>query len=226
MEEEPEIVTSNLVLHLDASQTASYDPTTANATWNDISTPNSTKAGVLKSGASFSSLHGGSIQFDGVDDHVDVPYDPDFGFGTGPFSIALFLRYNNYGGTAIDFRNTGNAEGFSDFFYDNSGGTVGTWSNAKGNYYTSDFRLVIGTWYHVCYVRDGSNFSCYLNGTLDKTVGNADFDSWAQSLRIGASIQMSALSGNIGTLLIYKGKALTQAEVQQNHAVCMPRFLS
>ena len=222
----PQIVTSNLALHLDASNVNSFNPSDPNPTWNDISAPNSIKQGTLVSGAAYSPLHDGYIQFDGVDDHVQFAVNAAFRIKKLPFSVALFLRFNGYNGTMIDFRQGGGWEGFSDFNYNSNGTIIGTWSKDKGNYYTSNFRLNIGQWYHICYVRDGANFSCYLNGVLDKTVGNADWEAFSASLRLGMNIQGSAFHGGIGTVLYYRDKALTQSEVQQNHNACMPRFLT
>lgn len=221
-----QIVTNGLMLHLDASDVNSFNPNAANPTWNDISKANSTLNGTLVSGTNYSSLHGGYLQFDGVDDYVQFPVTTDFQTLDLPFTVSLFLRFNGYNGSMIDFREGNNWEGFSDFNYNDNGLTVGTWSKSIGNYYTSNFRLSIGTWYHICYVRNGTNFTCYLNGVVDQSITITSWKSWSKTLRLGSSIQNSAFHGGIGTVLYYKNKALTQAEVQQNHNACMPRFLT
>jgi hypothetical protein len=222
-----DIVKERLVLHLDASNPQSYNSDTNPKQWKDISSENSAKIGALRSNAKFAPWHGGYIQFDGTDDWIDFDEVADFKLFRMPFTISYFVRFNSYGGTVIDFRKTTKAEGVNDYFYNSSGGTVSLYSKEKkGVYYTSNFRLNIGQWYHICYVRSGSNFSCYLNGVLDKTVGNADFKSWSGTLRLGAAIHGGAMHGGLGTVLVYKNKALSQADVLQNHNACMPRFLT
>ena len=222
-----DIVKDRLVLHLDASNSQSYNAQTDPTEWKDISSPNSTKIGTLRSNTKHEPWHGGYMQFDGTDDWIDFDDETDFKFYKMPFTVSYFVRFNGYGGTAIDFRQGSSASGVNDFFYNNNGGTIGLWSREKNKvYYTSNFRLNVGTWYHICYVRDGANFSCYLNGVLDKTVGGADYGSWSGKLRIGAAIHGGAMHGGIGTVLIYKNKALSQADILQNHNACMPRFLN
>jgi len=222
-----DIVKDRLVLHLDASNPQSYNSQTSPTQWKDISSENSAKIGTLRANAKYEPWHSGYIQFDGTDDWVDFDEVDDLKLYKMPFTISYFARFNGFGGTILDFRKTNNSEGVNDFFYDSSGGVIGLYSREKGGvYYTSNFRLNIGQWYHICYVRDGANFSCYLNGVLDKTVGNSDFSSWSGQLRLAAAIHGGAMHGGIGTVLVYKNKALSQADILQNHNACMPRFLA
>ena len=63
------IATSGLILYLDAGLSGSYPGT--GTTWTDLST--SGNNGTLTNGAAFDSGDGGSILFDGVNDHVSLP---------------------------------------------------------------------------------------------------------------------------------------------------------
>ena len=221
-----DIVKDRLVLHLDASNALSYNSQTAPNEWKDISEANSTKIGTLRSDAKFENWNGGYIQLDGTDDWIDFDENKDFKLYKMPFTISYFVRFNSHRGSVVDFRKVENNQGVNDFWYNNNGGTLGLWSKEKKSvYYTSNFRLNTGVWYHICYVRDGANFSCYLNGVLDKSVTNADFSSWSGTLRVGANVEGSGMHGGIGTLLVYKNKALSAADVLQNHNALMPRFL-
>ena len=78
----PPIVTSGLVLHLDAGNLKSY--TSGSTVWNDLSGNNLT--GSLTNGPTFSNVNGGTIVFDGVDDVVNVSSSL-FAVGSGPFSV-------------------------------------------------------------------------------------------------------------------------------------------
>jgi hypothetical protein len=66
----PSIVTSGLVLNLDAGFVSSYPKT--GTSWRDLSGNNYT--GTLTNGPTFSNDGGGSIVFDGSDDFVQIPY--------------------------------------------------------------------------------------------------------------------------------------------------------
>jgi hypothetical protein len=63
------IVTSGLVLHLDAGNAASYSG--SGTTWTDLSGNSNT--GTLTNGPTYSSENGGSIVFDGSNDYVNIP---------------------------------------------------------------------------------------------------------------------------------------------------------
>jgi hypothetical protein len=64
----PKIISSGLVLHLDAAQKRSYPGT--GTTWTDLS--GNGNNGTLVNGPTFNSANGGSIVFDGVDDHINM----------------------------------------------------------------------------------------------------------------------------------------------------------
>jgi len=65
----PNTITNGLVLSLDAANIKSY--VSGSTTWRDLSGNNN--SGSLINGPTFSSVNGGSIVFDGVDDLVYVP---------------------------------------------------------------------------------------------------------------------------------------------------------
>ena len=75
----PSIVTSGMVLNLDAGYIPSY-PTTGTS-WNDLS--GSGNSGTLVNGPTFSSANGGSIFTDGSNDYISTTYvQPAYGTGT------------------------------------------------------------------------------------------------------------------------------------------------
>jgi hypothetical protein len=62
------VVTSGLVLALDAANTKSYPG--SGTTWSDLSGNGNT--GTLTNGPTFNSANGGSIAFDGIDDYTNL----------------------------------------------------------------------------------------------------------------------------------------------------------
>jgi len=70
----PRIVTDGLVMCLDAANSRSYP--SAGTTWTDLS--DNGNDGTLTNGPTFSSANGGSIVFDGTNDHIEIEGDvPD-----------------------------------------------------------------------------------------------------------------------------------------------------
>jgi hypothetical protein len=66
----PKIVTSGLVLCLDAANNRSY--VSGSTSWTDLSP--SQKTGILTNGPTFNTGSGGNITFDGVDDFIDLTF--------------------------------------------------------------------------------------------------------------------------------------------------------
>ena len=84
----PSIITSGLVLHLDAGNAASYPGT--GTTWTDLS--GNSRNGTLTDGPTYSSANGGSIVFDGTNDFVQCS-------GSVTVTAATFVAWINRNGT-------------------------------------------------------------------------------------------------------------------------------
>ena len=67
------IVTSGLVLNLDAANPRSYPPPYNGTVWTDLAGTNN---GTLTNGPTFNSANGGNIVFDGVNDFVQLSATP------------------------------------------------------------------------------------------------------------------------------------------------------
>ena len=89
------IVTNGLVLYLDAANYLSY--TSGSTTWNDLSGNNNT--GSLVNGPTFSSTNAGSIVFDGTNDYVGLGNNSSLRFGTGSFTLNVWVNPANTGST-------------------------------------------------------------------------------------------------------------------------------
>ena len=88
-----EIVTSGLVLHLDAGNPFSYPATGVGTKWTDLSGNNN--HGTLTNGVSYTDNNRGALVFDGVDDYVRLANPPIQ--GTGSFTIISISKLT--GGT-------------------------------------------------------------------------------------------------------------------------------
>lgn len=227
-------VTDNLVLYVDASNVKSFDPSVQNATWNDISSPDSPKKGVLNGNAKYVNTDGGILFFDGFKDYVDFPADDDFKFGTGSFSLFYTVKFNQFSnspyGTVFDFRTPGSDQaGISDYWFSSGGrGGLGLWDNGGDVVNGSTPSFAPKTWLSVGYTHDSVNkvSSLYFNGVKDTDAGfwRDTFNYTSHRLRLGANEGGSSINGSISAFLVYKGKALNASEIKATHDALMPRF--
>jgi hypothetical protein len=123
-----------------------------------------------------SKFGGGSMYFDGAGDYAFANNSVNFTFGTGNFTIELWINSSNitgtgiiackhYGsiGTWIIYRNTTTIQ-----FYCSSSGSA--WNIASG---ITIGTISANTWYHVAITRSGNNFYTFLNGVAGATVTNS-----------------------------------------------------
>jgi len=140
----PGIVTSGLVLNLDAGNSYSY-PTPYNSTsWTDLSGNNNN--GTLMNGVGYNSANGGALTFDGVNDYVDFVApnlttsltvemwaNAGTNFSTGKMFFGWY-SYDVYCNSGLGY-NTANSD-----VYGISSSTVGTLSLAN-NWVQYDFEM-------------------------------------------------------------------------------------
>lgn len=154
-----------------------------------------------------------SAYFDGTGDRITVPGDMAYAFGTGNFTIELWV-YPTAFGTYLPY--------VSQFFSLTQG--VGSWflaSNSSGGhefyydgqpYITFSGRTVtLGKWQHIALVRSGTTVTLYIDGqsagtgTVSNSVGTN-----SSVLEIGGSAFNTSFggSGYISNVRILKGTAL------------------
>jgi hypothetical protein len=85
------MVTDGLVLYLNAADRNSY--VSGSSVWRDLGGNNI--SGSLINGPSFSSVNGGSIVFDGVDDYAQISNNSAINFGSGGFTIECVFKPNS-----------------------------------------------------------------------------------------------------------------------------------
>jgi len=215
----PKIVTDDLVLYLDAANTKSF--TTNSNTWFDIS--KSDYSGSLIGGATFSSLNGGCIVFDGVDDAVGFSNVNILSY-TGSGTIDFIYKVNS--APASDFRNVW---GFTNslFQYENNGGfMLFVWKYADLTYAgvsTGILQTDLNTYHITCtYTTIGSStFKVYKNGILtDSKVVSNPLINTTNSLSLGGTSNQNC---NIYNIKIYN-RELSASEVLQNFNATKSRF--
>jgi hypothetical protein len=138
-----------------------------NAMMNDLETVGNAQISTTQS-----KFGGSSMYFDGTGDWLYGPSTQNVGFGTGPFTVEMWVYPTsnpaNGPGTLFDARSGTNAEGwvlriFSDL-------SVGFYDGPSNVYQqTSANAVSLNTWAYLAFVRSGTTLTIYVNGTSAKT---------------------------------------------------------
>lgn len=207
------IVTTGLILYLDAGVPASY-PGTGTA-WTDITFNGNN--GTLTNGPTFSSANGGSILFDGVDDYIALT------------NVNLNISAaNNFVWNAW-IKTPAVLSGYKMIFSTNQNYIYLALFN---NQFAFDTRvaaqvrfgtLTTNTWYNVTIVRRSDVDYRYINGVLIDT--NADAFTPTSTFNIGRWAFNNTLyyNANISVISMYN-TSLTATEVLQNFDTLKSRY--
>jgi hypothetical protein len=165
--------------------------------------------------------HGASAYFDGTGDYLTLSPQSDFAFGTGDFSVSLWVYFNE-------------AENY-DYLIDgrNSGQTTDTWSlsinftNGAANklmfasipsggsataVLTSDTDFVTGQWYYISVSRSGTTSRMHFNGTqvAINTSDSTNYSTSPNTSYIGTRYSLQQyFDGYMCDVRVVKGTALS-----------------
>ena len=213
------IVTSGLVLYLDAGYPSSY-PTTG-TTWYDVSGYGNN--GTLVNGPTYNSDDGGSIVFDGVDDYVDIGYK--LNLLNNDITQEAWVNANSFinGWHGIISNMPSWGTGFSL--------QIGTIQNiaamVSGVYLTTSWTPSLNVWYHIVAThRSSDNLNVlYVNGVQENTVTREISYVENAVTKVGLFYTYNGLpfSGDIDVVRSYN-RALTSSEVLQNYNAQKSRF--
>ena len=227
----PPIVTNGLTLYLDASNGQSY--ISGSTTWGDLS--GGGKNGTLTGGATYSPVAGGSIDFDGINDWVDLGTSAaSLIQGQTSFSIGLMFQLDTNAvlrgliGTLIYNcgANLGLVSSNGDLSFYND---YGPWPAAGGICYSVGFPNYVtsNTWIYAVATYDGATTSVYgiKNGVLSTTTGTAKsgstnvFTRNFEIMRGGSYFS----DGRVANAFVYN-RVLTPQEILQNYNATKTRF--
>jgi hypothetical protein len=194
-----------------------------NTLWQDMTGRGNN--GTLTNGPIFSGANGGSLVFDGTDDYSTV--SNNITPGTGNFAVSVWVyktetvanRYvwdfGSNGGTLSS--GTSVTQGFR--YYNPSA--------SFGSLYTAGPIHNINTWYNIVISRISGTTYFYSNGSLITSAADSgNIGSWGTTFNIGRYGGGSGYEhqGILSSLLVYKDKGLTAAEVQQNFNATRGRY--
>ena len=215
------IVTSGLVLALDAANTKSYPG--SGTTWRDLS--GNGNNGTLVNSPTYSSANGGSLVFNHTN-YINLGDPASLRFGTGDWSFECWLKINSlsYGGSdAITIASKGYSSGFEVFWY---GGVLSTWIANTNTSYGISSDWAINTWYHIVFSKISGVYTVYKNANYYSQSSNtsnisATGISWFIGARSGDG--SLAFDGSIPVARMYN-KGLSTAEISQNYNALKSRY--
>lgn len=207
----PVVVTTGLVLYLDATQAASYPGT--GTTWIDLSGAGNN--GTLLNGASYSN---GGIVLDGVNDYVSVPNVTK----TANCTFSIWAKTTVFNAETMLFIAGADGSGPDLFFYS---GVISwnTWDGAGAQFGAIPASANNGVWHNYVVVTDtvANNTKLYYDGNL---LGSTTYKSAAATAGLRFSTGTSwHWTGSVGAFLI-NNIAFTAAQVLENFTAQRSRF--
>ena len=199
-----------------------FDGSNGATSTSDVSNQNNA---VTVNGAQISTAQskfgGSSMLFDGSNDYLSVGGSEwNSNLNSGDFTVEFWIRFNTVG-TAYIIENYNGSNGWGVALWSGGGGTNyfdGFWHDGGWKYIqygvggSSQYTTPSAdTWYHVAFVRNGNDWSLYLNGTAEGTrtgLSGSITSSSNGSLDIGRRFSDTYLvDGYIDDLRITKGLA-------------------
>ena len=218
----PRIVTDGLVLALDAGNTKSYPG--SGTTWTDLSGKGNNGALTSMNGNNYNSANGGYLDFDGSIDQINCGSSDDFAFGTGEFTIEFWCNPDALGSAGIISISSDGSFSSTNWQFRYHSSNV-RWLYSSTASITSSSTVSAGEWTQIVATRSGTALTLYINAVSEATGSSSANLSDTGVLRIGRNRDgNSYFDGKISNVKLYKGKALTAAEVLQNYNATKGRY--
>jgi hypothetical protein len=208
----PSVVTSGLILNLDAGNVKSYPG--SGATWTDLSQNGNN--GTLVNGPTFNSANGGSLVFDGVNDYATILIS-----SPSSFSVSIFFKISSF--TSNDMRLFGPYTGLTNQLATGfNSSTFRVWDG--GTWRNTNVVCSTNTVYNITITYTTLAYNYYLNGSfMGSSVSSAIIFA---NVGISNSANLtygSYFNGNIYSFSIYN-RALSAAEIAQNYNALRGRY--
>ena len=192
----------------------SFDGTNGSTTFTDSSANalSGTAVGNAQISTAQSKFGGASALFDGNGDRVEFSSNAAWSFGTGDFTVEMWVRWNTVpSGSGDDMLvNVPTSGGFNIYRAAASGGQLIV-SNRISNQYAQTFNPSANVWYHVAVSRASGTMRVFIDGVqLGSSVANST--NYAQAaLHVGGSADGAgwSIDGYIDDLRIIKSALYT-----------------
>jgi hypothetical protein len=229
------IVTSGLVLNLDASNPSSYPGT--GTTWFDLSGNSNT--GSLTNGPTYSSANGGSIVFDGTNDYVGFVNPATI--RNQDFTVSVWINPEVQNSTVIsiiDFDHSGSPN--QGWVIQSEDATTNryyylAWNNGSvfqpidggGFGVGKGIQITTSVWQNITYSKNGITLLGYKNGVQVYSGTGTSAVSYVNNKNMQIAGCVSSLTrnfkGSIPNTLIYN-RGLSAEEILQNYNAQKSKF--
>ncbi len=235
----PSIVSSNLVLCLDAANNKSY-PGSGNI-WYDVS--GRSNNATLINGPVYSSTLSGYFSCDGTNDYIEVADNSSLDFGANNFTVEYWFRKNNittgYDNIwGVNKWNTGGSPGTNEWGLDIGNGLSGNGESVIFGVESGSttYAMIVNNypqtylWNQLVGIRSGSGLSIFVNGAMIGSSSPSNFTSSTSVNNVGRTLRIA--NSNLNNLYtqtdssivrIYR-QALTADEVKQNYDATRKRY--
>ena len=157
---------------------------------------------------------GGSVSFDGNDDHLNIDNRSDLAFGTGDFTLECWVYFTGSDGVLDTVMETRSSTSASDGFLIGRFHTSGHENKIEfytdGSYrITADVTTPNNTWVHVAVVRQSGTTRLYLDGQVQSSTYSDSHNYSNDDLIIGENVSGSyQIPGLISNFRMVKGTAV------------------
>ena len=223
----PKIVSSGLVLCLDAANKVSYPG--SGTVWRDLSGNNNT--GTLTNGPTFNAGNQGSIVFDGTDDYINCGSPSILNSFSSGVTCCVWIKSsstNIYCGIVQKWYQSGFQGGYQMYISTGNVLSFAIGDNLSNYSATSGTTNVInGIWHYCVGTYDLSTIKVYVDTSLNGSVASSRsiVDSNNSTLYVGQDDYSPSrrFNGNIAQVQVYN-RALTATEILQNYNATKGRF--
>lgn len=150
----------------------------------------------------------GSVNFDGTGDYLTIPDSTDWTFGSGDFTWDFWVRFNVVPTADTPFLTQWNKAFRA--MYNGTTLQMQVEIGSETTVTTASWSASTATWYHLAFVRSGSSWYQFVDGTQSGSTGSlsGSITDLGSALHIGWQTSTSgALNGWIDELRISKGIA-------------------
>ena len=149
----------------------------------------------------------GSVLFDGTGDSLTIASTNDFAFGTGDFTIEMWVYHTDLTGQQTYFGDTnGNTAGI--YTYKTTNNEISLYDTAQRSVSAANL-IQVNTWYHVAWTRESGTLRAFLDGIkVDEDTYTGDFTTTQYYVGDTADSTSGEMIGYISNLRVLKGTAL------------------
>jgi hypothetical protein len=149
-----------------------------------------------------SKFGGASLLLDGSGDYLSAASNADWSFGTGDFTVDLWVRFGSTSGTQcmVSVDQTGA------FILQLDSGSLRVSRSGVGHDLSYSWSLATGTWYHVAVTRASSAMKLFVDGAVVAS-GTVSTNYGQGLLTIGSQAGIHFINGWLDEVRISKGVA-------------------